>query len=191
MIEWSERSTCGPSHRVIEAGSSPALEAQGSGGSSSDNDGLGRYCQTAWARQAIRDGVAEANQWSNALKRGIGSNLADLGRAAVHACPSDRAGDSSVGISSPARRPWGRTAAYPWRGCRGKAGRHPRRSIADERGNDPGAARAGCGQARCRLLASGWGGASVVVGGRESRPRGEGRKRVCSARLEGEEVGVE
>ncbi len=191
MIEWSERSTCGPSQRVIEAGSSPALEAQGLGGSSSDNDGTGRYCQTVWARHARRDGVAEANQWLNPLKRGIGSNLADLGRAAVHARPSDRVGDSGVGISWPAWRPWGRSAAYPWRGCRGKAGRHPRRSIADERGNHPGAARACGGQARCRLLAPGWGGAFVVVGGRESRSRGEGRQRVCSARLEGEEVGVE
>src|SRR6266498_4430987 len=54
MIEWSERSTCGPSQRVIEAGSRPVLEAQGLGGSSSDNDGTGRYCQTVWARQARR-----------------------------------------------------------------------------------------------------------------------------------------
>src|SRR5829696_130951 len=48
-----------------------------------------------------------------------------------------------------------------------------------------------CGQARCRLLALGWGGAFVVVRGRESRPHGEGRQRICSVRLEGEEVGVE
>src|ERR687894_575068 len=48
-----------------------------------------------------------------------------------------------------------------------------------------------CGQARCRLLAPGWGGAFVVVRGRESRPHGEGRQWTCSVRLEGGEVGVE
>ena len=85
MIEWSERSNGGPSQRVVEAGGSPALEAQGAGGSSPDNDGTGRYCQTARVRQARREGVARANQWLNPLKRGIGFNLADVGRDAVHA----------------------------------------------------------------------------------------------------------
>ena len=47
------------------------------------------------------------------------------------------------------------------------------------------------GQARCRLLALGWGGAFVVVRGREGRLGGEGRQRICGIRLEGEEVGVE
>jgi hypothetical protein len=47
------------------------------------------------------------------------------------------------------------------------------------------------GQARCRLLALGWGGAFVVVRGRESRPHGEGGQRICCIGLEGEEVGVE
>ena len=94
----------GPSQRVAEAGGSPALEAQGAGGSSPDNDGTGRYCQTVRVRQARREGVAEANQWLNPLKRGIGSNLVDMGRAAVHACP-DGVGDSGVGISWSARRP--------------------------------------------------------------------------------------
>ena len=47
------------------------------------------------------------------------------------------------------------------------------------------------GQARRRLTASGWGGAFVVVCGRESRLHGEGRQQVCGIRLEGEEVVVE
>jgi len=38
----------------------------------------------------------------------------------------------------------------------------------------------GEGQARCRLMASGWGGGSVVVRGRESRLHGEGTQRVSS-----------
>src|SRR5262249_60983478 len=57
--------------------------------------GTGRYCQTARARQARREGAARANQWLNPLKRGIGSNLADVGREAVHTCP-DGVGDSGV-----------------------------------------------------------------------------------------------
>jgi hypothetical protein len=61
------------------------LEAQGVDGSSPDNDGTGRYCQTVRVRQARREGVARANQWLNPLKRGIGSNLADVGRGAARA----------------------------------------------------------------------------------------------------------
>src|SRR5262245_44304001 len=71
LTEWNERSNCGPSQRVAEAGGSLALEAQGVGGSSPDDDGTGRYCQTARARQARREGAAKANQWLNPLKRGI------------------------------------------------------------------------------------------------------------------------
>src|SRR6188472_385206 len=87
LTEWNEISNGGPSQRVVEAGGSLALEAQGVDGSSPDNDGTGRHCQTAWVRQARREGVARANQWLNPLKRGIGSNLVDVGRGAVHACP--------------------------------------------------------------------------------------------------------
>ena len=104
MTEWNERSNGGPSQRVAEAGGSLVLEAQGAGESSPDNDGTGRHCQTVRVRQARREGVARANQWLNPLKRGIGSNLADVGRGAVHACP-DRVGDSGVGISWSAQRP--------------------------------------------------------------------------------------
>ena len=38
------------------------------------------------------------------------------------------------------------------------------------------------GQARCQLKTSSWGGASVLVRGRESRPHGEGRQQVRSCR---------
>jgi hypothetical protein len=142
MTEWSERSNGGPSQRVVEAGGSLALEAQGADGSSPDNDETGRYCQTVWAWQARWEGVGRANQWLNPLKRGIGSNLADVGRGAVHACPVGRA------TLAPEFRGWRGgheegSAAYSWRGCRGKAGRRPRRSVGDERGNRPGAARLG------------------------------------------------
>jgi hypothetical protein len=88
VIEWIEISNCGPSQRAAEAGGSPVLEAQGVGESSPDNDGPGRYCQTARVRQARRAGAARANQWQNPLKRGSGSNLADVGRDAAHAGPN-------------------------------------------------------------------------------------------------------
>jgi len=188
MIEWVERSNGGPSQRVVEAGGSPVLEAQGTGGSSPDNDGTGRHCQTARVRQARREGVARANQWLNPLKRGIGSNLADVGRGAVHACP---------GRATPASEFRG------WRGGHEEGLRRTRGEAAGEKlgaapvdrsamnvGTIPGLP-AWCGQARCRLWASGWGGAFVVVRGRESRPHGEGRQRICSVCLEGGEVGVE
>jgi hypothetical protein len=67
MIEWSERSNGGPSQPVVEAGGSLALEAQGAGGSSPDNDGTGWYRQTAWVRQARREGAVRADQWVNPL----------------------------------------------------------------------------------------------------------------------------
>jgi hypothetical protein len=189
MIEWSVRSNGGPSQRVVEAGGSLALEAQGAGGSSPDNDGTGRHRQTAWVRQARREGVAEANQWSNPLKRGIGSNLADVGRDAVRAVPDGMA------------TPW-----LVFRGWRGGHGEGLRRTHGEAAGEKLGAVPVDrsamnvgtilglpvwCGQARCRLLAPGWGGAFVVVRGRESRPHGEGRQRTCSVRLEGGEAGVE
>jgi hypothetical protein len=104
MTEWSERSNGGPWQRVAEAGGGLAVEAQGWGESSPDNDGTGRCCRTAGVRRARREGVARANQWLNPLKRGSGSNRVDVGRGAVHACPN-RVGDSGVGISWLARRP--------------------------------------------------------------------------------------
>jgi hypothetical protein len=186
MTEWNERSNRGPSQRVAEAGGSPALEARGAGGSGPDNAETGRYRQTVRARQARREGVAIANQCLTSLDRGSGSNLVDGGRGAAHADAQDRGGDSEGGLSWPARRPRGRTAAYSWRGCRDKAGHRLRRSVAGERGNRPGAARLG-GQARCRLWAPGRGGALVVVRAGESPAHGEGGQRACGARLEGEE----
>ena len=186
MTEWSEKSNGGSSQRVAEAGGSPALEARSTGGSSPDNAETGRYRQTVRARQARREGVAIANQCLTSLDRGSGSNLVDEGRGAAHAGAEECAGDSEGGLSWPSRRPRGRTAAYSWRGCRGKAGHRLRRSVAGERGDRPGAARSR-GQARCRLWASGRGGALVVVGAGESPAHGEGGQRACSARLEGEE----
>ena len=46
----------------------------------------------------------------------------------------------------------------------------------------PRPARSGGGQVHRRLMVAGWGGAAVVVRGRESRPHGQGRQRVRSGR---------
>ena len=61
--------TCGLSQQAGEAEGSLTLETQGRVGSSPDNDGTGRYCQTARVRQARREGVTRVNQWLNPLKR--------------------------------------------------------------------------------------------------------------------------
>jgi hypothetical protein len=56
--------------------------------------------------------------------------------AGMQRTPLDRkaATPKSVG-EMPPRRPWGRTAAYPWRCCRGTVGHLPRRPVGGERGN--------------------------------------------------------
>ena len=105
-------------------------------------------------------------------------------------CPSGC--DSVLGISGPSRRPWGRSAAYSWRCCRGIAGRLIRRPVGGERGNRRGspsclAIQAGSGQVRRRLTTRARDGGSVVVRGRESRPHGQGtqRDRSCGAGMPG------
>jgi hypothetical protein len=73
----------GLSQQAGEAGGSLGLEVQTWAGSSLDNAGTDRNRQTVWVRQARREGVMEVNQWLNPLKHGTGSNLTDVGRAAV------------------------------------------------------------------------------------------------------------
>jgi hypothetical protein len=52
-------------------------------GSSPDNDGTGRYCQTARVRQARPKGVTRVNQRLKLRNVSTGSNLVDVGRFAV------------------------------------------------------------------------------------------------------------
>jgi hypothetical protein len=89
------------------------------------------------ARLARRKGATKVNQWSNPLKRDAGSNLVDVGRIAAHAVRAGAGGDSEAGLMQSVGRPRGRSAAYSWRCCRGRAGRRPRRSKRGERGNRP------------------------------------------------------
>ena len=55
----------------------------GEGGSSLDNVGTGRYCQTGRVRLARSEGVTRVNQWLKPRNGASGSNLADMGRDAV------------------------------------------------------------------------------------------------------------
>jgi hypothetical protein len=129
--------------------------------------------------------VYERNQRVKSRKRRADSNLVDLGRCAVRVRYEHVTGDSGAGMDRPVRRPRGRAAAYSWRGGRGIAGHLPRRSVRGERGNHPWSpsplpGQDSGGQIRRRLMAAGWGGGFVVVGGRESRLQGEGSQQACS-----------
>jgi hypothetical protein len=189
MIEWIEISDCGPSRRAVEAGGSPALERR------------------AWV------GAAPTTTGRAGTARRLGSGKRD-GKAQRERT-SGRTPLSEA--SAPTWRMWAETQctptrlgpATPWPVFRGWRGGHEeclRRTCGEAAGEKLGAVPvdrssmnvgtilglpAVCGQARCRLSALGWGGAFVVVRGRESRPHGEGRQRTCSVCLEGEEVGVE
>jgi hypothetical protein len=176
----------GLSQQAREDGGSLTLEMQGRVDSSPDNDGTGRYCQTAWVRQSRREGVTRVNQWQRPVSGVPAPNLADMGRAAAHA--------HRVGGGGRLRRP--RNVAGPEvmvKVCGVTMTRLPGHNWTptstigrmSERGNRLGssswlAIQAASGQAHRRLMARGRGGASVVVGGRESRSHGEGRQQVRS-----------
>ena len=122
------------------------------------------------------------NQWLNPLKRLTGSNLVDMGRAAMHTKPF-------VGWVTPMSDYHGRSGGHE------ESLRRTRDEVAgEELGTDPvdrlmvnvgtilGSpsllhGQCGGGQARCRLMTPGWGGVLVVVRGRESRLHGEGAQR--------------
>jgi hypothetical protein len=76
-------STAGPSQRSGEAGGSLIRGSPGRAGSSLDNVGTGRYCQTARVRLARSEGVTRVNQRLKPRNGASGSNLADMGRDAV------------------------------------------------------------------------------------------------------------
>ena len=89
MCSGSGARPVGLSQQVGEAGGSLTLEVQGRAGSSLDNAGTVRNRQTVRVRQARREGVTRVNQWLTPLKCGTGSNLTDVGRAAVRVGRSD------------------------------------------------------------------------------------------------------
>ncbi len=125
------------------------------------------------------------NQWLNPLKHGTGSNLVDTGRAVVRVdsihektTPTTTIDAGVGGHGEGLRRSRGEAAAA-------ELGADPANRDMVNVGTAPGLPSPSCcqhedGQARRRLMAPEWGGGSVVVGGRESRPHGEGTQRVCS-----------
>jgi retron-type reverse transcriptase len=138
-------------------------------------DGLGPASKTR--RCNASESVAKP------LNRRAGSNLVDMGRSAAHGhCEVI---DSEAGQSP---RSGGHTESLRRR--RGEAaGAQLDTSLVDRlvvnvgtipASPSPAPSLGGDGQARRRLLASGWDGALVVVGGRESRSHGEGEQRVRS-----------
>ena len=125
------------------------------------------------------------NQWLNLRNRGTGSNLADVGRDAVHADRTDgeatpattidvgsggheeglrRTRDDAVGAeldTDPADRHTVNMGTLSWL-------------------PSPACSQHAGGQGRRRLRGAAWGGAAVVVRGRESRPHGEGRQQASN-----------
>jgi transposase IS4-like protein len=84
VFEWRcETVTVGSSQRPDRSWGQPDPGSAGEGGSSPDNDGTGRYCQTVRVRLARPVGVTEVNQWWKPRNRSAGSNLVDPGRCAV------------------------------------------------------------------------------------------------------------
>ena len=171
----------------------PDLGDAREGGSSPDNDGTGRYCQTAWVRQSRREGVTRVNQWQSPVSGVPALNLADMGRSAARARRADRGGrlrmpeeiagpEAMVKVCGVAMA---RLPGHSWSPT-SSTGRM------SERGNRLGspswwANQVASGQVRRRLMTRRRDGASVLVvgltphqGGRESRPQGEGRQQVRS-----------
>ena len=173
---------CGLSQQAAEVGGSPSLDTQVRVGAAPTTPGrVGTARRLGFGKQ---DGkVYESrNQWWNPLKRITGSNLVDLGRAAVH----DRSGGRLR-----TRFDTGRDGGHEesLRRTRGEAAGEELDTAPVDRllvnvGTIPGfpyppPSQGGDGQARDRPMALGWGGGPVVVRGRESRPHGEGGQRVC------------
>ena len=133
-----------------------------------------------------RDGEVyeRRNQWWNPLKKldrpqtwrmaGMAVRRTSLQPGGTTSAPSDVGGHGDVLRDSRGQA------------CRGKAGHRSRQPVCGERGNrllvaNLSVNQADSGKARRLPMASGRGGGSVVVRGRESRPHGEGTQRDCSS----------
>ena len=156
------------------------------GGSSPDNDGTGRYCQTARVRQARQDGgmtsepVVEPPQAATRLEPGGCGPDSSARRAPMRSMvrgDSDRHGLRDQGGHGEGLRRTRGEAAGEKLGTT-PADRHTVNVGSGRMPPSPPCGQHGGGQVRRRLTASGRGGALVVVRGRESRLHGEGGQRV-------------
>jgi hypothetical protein len=124
----------------------------------------------------------QVNQCPRPLQSSTDSNLVDLGRCSAE--PAAVLWWVLSGRLQTDGRPEapGKTAMYLERSCRGVAGHLPRRAVIGERGNRVGCALAPQGEGHVhgqRSLPT-WDGVLVVVGGRESRPHGEGGQQAAA-----------
>jgi hypothetical protein len=124
------------------------------------------------------------NQWLNPLKTWTGSNLVDVGREATHDVRLSDTDSNPVstrwvgGREESLRRTHGDVAgeelvAHPVNRYIVNVGTIPKQPSSPT-------SQVGDGKVRCRPTVSEWGGGSVVVRGRESRPHGEGTQRVSN-----------
>lgn len=178
--------TCGLSQQSAEAEGSLTLEAQARAASSPDNDGTGRHCQTARARQARREGVATSEPvveppqaWNRLQTWWIWAGQQRAPTWTYEESDSVAVIDADGGGHGEGlRRTRGKAAGEelgtaPVDRCMVNMGTIPRPPSHSRRMREDG-------QARRRPMATGWGGAPVVVRGRESRPHGKGGQRVRS-----------
>jgi len=185
-------SAFGSSQRPDEAGGSRAREVPGGGGSSPDNDGTFRHCQTGRARQARRTGarvqepVVEPPQVERRLEPGgygpVSSAHPGHGRRRGGCGRGDFGSVLGLAGSEATVKVCGVVVAR----LQGKSWAPiPSSGHVVNVGTILGspslpATRAGGGQIHRRSRAPGWGGAAVVVRDRESRSHGQGRQRVRS-----------
>jgi len=126
------------------------------------------------------------NQWLNPLKRGTGSNLVDMGWAAVHADLTVRGQRLRSRLFMPVGRPSSHACGFgDGEAVAAKLDVDPINrdmvNVGTVLGSpSPSSSQLAGGQVHRRLMTRGWGGGSVVVRGRESRPHGEGTQRVRS-----------
>lgn len=175
--------TLGPSQRAVEAGGSLALEVQGRVGAAPTTTGW--VSTTRWPRSGKQDGKVqrEVNQWWNPLKRRTGSKPGGSGPASsarpwVRTTPKPVLNAGGEAMEKDCGVPMARLQGNSWAptpstGCTVNVG-----TVVEP--PSPPASQVGDGQDHRRPMASRRGGAPVVVGGRESRPHGEGGQRVRS-----------
>jgi hypothetical protein len=160
--------------------------------SSPDNDGTGQHCQMVRVRQARREGVREKPAVERSSRNPPARNLADPGWAAARTrimVVRGTSGPVSVVGREATRKACGvlvaRLQGHSWspnptNGFRVNVGTIPAAP-------SPASMMLAVGKARRRLMPPGWDGGLVVVagattglGGRESRPQGEGVQQVRS-----------
>jgi hypothetical protein len=158
----------------------PNLRNVGEVGAAPTTPGRSGTARRCGSGNRDRKGYVRNQRFKASSVECTGSNLVDMGRGVTHAFPRRR-GDSRTGYVASAGRPWGKTAAYPWRGHGGRAGSRPCRTVRGERGNHlVPSLRRPTGRWWVDALpvdGTSWGGAGVVVRGGESPPHGEGRQR--------------